>query len=241
MKQDEKKQRPKLSVEEREQLLKDMVDKKRSQSDVAREFGISRQAVSLWVKKYKADGTVMTGIATMGRPNKRLPPEARAEVVDILQTTWPADHGFESIDGQWDMKSIGSLLKKRVHDRFTYSFCLKLFVEAAIEGENRHSSPPPEPKSVEEREQRPKAPAPKPAIDPDAEKLTRKHLEHYEKKVAEAQEILKEKGLSYDPMSMDELKYGRGRPKKKGSPVTQSKKKKNKSKKQKKRKGKKRK
>jgi len=220
----------KITVDERRQLLEDIVNGNRTQSDVAREFGLSRQAVSLWVKKFKKDGSVIGGIATRGRPNLRLPQEARKKVVDIIQTTWPMDHDVDTEDGLWDAKAISQLLKQHTGERFNYDFCFRLFLESTAD--DVHREPPQPPQKPPEKQQK-KAPVKRPVSDADIQKLTSKELKYYEKKVQEGRDLLKERGLDYEQLTLEEMK-GLKKKKKKGAPVTRSKKKNKKTKKNKK-------
>ena len=204
--------------ERRRQAFEDVLAKKMTQTELARQFGVTRQAASQWMIRYKKDGTVSGG-GQRGRTPTRYTPGQLAEAKELLKVKGPHHFGIPTRTGTWGPKEINALMRIKLGHAFATDTCLRMF--ASMHDELYQPSP----EEVAELEKNApvetetiQAPIPQ-----EARSLTAKELAYYEEKVAEAKKQLAEKGMEYDP------EYG-VRKKRKGLPVTQTKKKKKSSK-----------
>ncbi len=120
---------PTAETERRRAALEAIVAGERTQSDVAREFEVTRQAVSLWVKRYQEAGKV---VGSRGRPAGHLTASQKSELRVIIESQAPSDFNIESEDDRWHWLELYDLLLERTRRRFSRRECMKLLTDWGV-------------------------------------------------------------------------------------------------------------
>ncbi len=202
-----------VSIEQKKHWIDEVLAGKKSQSDVARESGLSRQAVSQWMKLYRKLGS--NGIRNRrGRPKiKRLPDEDLARLKTIVTTRSPVQAGLDPAFDSWNCEAVQQLIIREVGVKLTYRFILEYLDEWGV----------PDPQSVRSEsaatpKRRPGRPAGsdrgEAAGASDSEKQSQAFSRGaYEKALAESHAILKSQaGSSTPPRRMGRHAFQRAAP-----------------------------
>jgi transposase len=102
-------QRDKKALEERRLKAAKLFTKGKSQSEVARKFGVTREASRQWYNQWKKYG--YKGLISKGKsgPKPRLTP-AKLKKVETALLKGPASFGYTT--NVWTLKRIGAIIKK---------------------------------------------------------------------------------------------------------------------------------
>ena len=103
------------------QILK----KERTNAEIAREFGVTRQAVSLWVQQARRNDGRLPAPRKRGRRKQQPLSEVRLDTVEsIIRQNNPAQAGLKDHGKYWRVDSVIALILKefgiRYSRRFTY-------------------------------------------------------------------------------------------------------------------------
>ncbi len=119
-------------VERRRLALEAIVAGKRTQSDVAREFEVSRQAVNLWLREFKKDGKVVGDRSARRRRTKGFGDEQENALRQIVSKQLPSEFGIESDDDRWHWLELHDLIFDTYRRRMPRKDCMKLLTEWGI-------------------------------------------------------------------------------------------------------------
>jgi transposase len=118
------------TLEQRNEFARQIHDKEMSQAELADKLGVTRQAVSLWVKSYRVN---VLGLKLPKRKNvkkKRFP--TREELFNYqweLRTRRPSQLGIDGgANNVWNEKSVGAYLTKKLGEKYTPTFIWR-FIE----------------------------------------------------------------------------------------------------------------
>lgn len=115
-----------IGMTEKESAVREILENGKSRAQVARELGVSKQAVSIWVRQ-KASGETLAG---RGRP--RVVPmsdEEKGEIQRIIRDSAPSDHGIAAGDNRWTFKAVRAMLKQRRNRLYNRAFLEPLMQE----------------------------------------------------------------------------------------------------------------
>jgi transposase-like protein len=181
--------------QKREEAVRAILNKEKTQSEVAREFGMTRQAVSLWIKKYKESGEFAKSIGR-GRAARGITAAQRDEYVQLVQRTKPSDHGYEVKDDVWCIEALGAMLRKKFKRQFSLKFCFSMLEEAGV----KHLSYGEEQlREFDLAESRRQSPTPLDESEVEQHVMSEEELKYYEGKVAEARREMAVKGKKRAP------------------------------------------
>jgi len=107
----------------RRAALEAIVAGERSQKEVAHEFGVSKQAVSLWVKKFKAEGAV---VGARRERTKPLSVGEKAKLRELIESKPPSVFNIESEDDRWHWMELADLLFLQTRKRFPRKECMQM-------------------------------------------------------------------------------------------------------------------
>jgi transposase len=180
-----------LSPEIKKRYILQILAGERSQSDVARATGFSRQAVSQWIKQYRSEGE--GGIRKRrGRPKiGRLPEQAARRLKAIVTSQTPAEVGLDKAFSEWSYEAVRRLIIRETGVKLTYRFVAEYLEEWGIPHPMTGQLPSPARKHTAEPAKTvrtEKAPA-KPRIN--EEETETFSLAEYETAIAEARKNLK--------------------------------------------------
>jgi transposase len=210
-------------LQKRKEAIEAILRGEISQNRVAKEFGVSRQAVSLWIKRYQHTGKIAGSRERKDALRSKvnyITQEEQDKMVELIRTTVPQDHGLRSRNGKWALFEVNELCKKEFGHHCLVDYCIDVLEAVARESGpwDQHldlsgmpvrrqgkQGPPPVKKSRKKR-------------GTAIEVMTDEELSYYEQKIEEARASMKAQGVNYDPYAA----YG-GR--KKGKPATPSRKK----------------
>ncbi len=118
-----------LSPEIKKRYILQILAGERSQSDVARATGFSRQAVSQWIKQYRSEGE--GGIRKRrGRPKiGRLPEQAARRLKAIVTSQLPAEAGLDKAFSEWSYEAVRRLIIRETGVKLTYRFVAEYLEE----------------------------------------------------------------------------------------------------------------
>ncbi len=106
------------SPEEKKQVVQRILDKKISQVEVAKQYGVTRQAVSIWVKNAKEGPKEYK---TRGRPKQQnLESDQLSELARLIRETTPGDHGYEK--SSWDLGNSKVLIADQFQQKYSLGF-----------------------------------------------------------------------------------------------------------------------
>ena len=112
--------------ERRRKALEAVVARERTQADVAREFGVSRQAVHQWLKSFEETGRVAKIRGRSGAWFRELDAAGEAELREIVQNKRPSDFDIESEDNRWHWIELHDLVERLHRRRLPRAVCMKL-------------------------------------------------------------------------------------------------------------------
>ncbi len=118
-----------LSPENKKRYILQILAGERSQSDVARATGFSRQAVSQWIKQYRSEGE--GGIRKRrGRPKiRRLPENDSERLKAIVTSQTPAETGLDKAFSEWSYEAVRRLIIRETGVKLTYRFVAEYLEE----------------------------------------------------------------------------------------------------------------
>ncbi len=111
------------SREVKEQAVQRVLSGERIGGQVARELGVSRQAVSLWVQQWKKHGGKLPTPGKRGRPRLRLLPEDQLDQLrEWVSTKTPDDFNLGKGGEKWSLRSVRELVYQRFKIRYSPRF-----------------------------------------------------------------------------------------------------------------------
>ena len=114
----------KKPLEARRLAIEALIARERTQKDVAEEFGVTRQAVAAWVRKFRESGKI-TGTFERTKGKKvHISPADVAALRAIVTTQAPADHRIESADAHWRWQDLQDLVFMKHNRRAARSQCV---------------------------------------------------------------------------------------------------------------------
>ncbi len=179
-----------LSADQKKRYILQILAGERSQSDVAREAGYSRQAVSQWLKLYHSEGE--NGIRKRrGRPKiKRLPEKHIRRLKTFVTTRTPAETGIEGDFTEWSYEAVRQLILRETGVKLTYRFVAEYLDEWGLPhpmARQDQVAPNPRPAGRPKTVPQPAAPAPA-IIEEDPEEFS---LDEYQAGITEARKNLR--------------------------------------------------
>lgn len=179
-----------LSAEQKKRYILQILAGECSQSDIAREAGYSRQAVSQWLKLYQSEGE--SGIRKRrGRPKiKRLPEKDIQRLKTLVTTRSPVETGIEGDFTEWSYEAVRQLILRETGIKLTYRFVAEYLDEWGVPhpmARQVHVAPTPRP--IGRPKTVPQPPSPPLALaEEDTEAFS---LDEYKAGIAEARKNLK--------------------------------------------------
>lgn len=115
-----------------------------SQSEAARELGVSRQIMSVWVKKHKA-GDLVGG--KVGRPRRStvFKKTDKERALRKIRMNSPQDLGIGAESSQWTPELVQEIIKKTTGLDHPIRQCAEILEESGMGPNSRRMPPPPEP------------------------------------------------------------------------------------------------
>ncbi len=95
--------------EARRLAIESVIASKRTQISVADEFGVTRQAVSGWVSKYRKTGKI-TGTRVQDPKPPKITRDDLLRLRKIVETRAPSDYRIESEDNRWHWVELRELV-----------------------------------------------------------------------------------------------------------------------------------
>jgi len=176
-----------VQVAEKEAAVDAIEAGEKTQAEVARQFGVSRQAVSSWVKK-RARGHVL---GPRGRP-VMLPLTAPEKdgLREIVRSRPPSKAGIRVKTDEWTIDAVRTLLHRERGRWYTESFVRPLMVEWGL-----LEDAPTRPATSTAKETRRGCDDERPAAP---RRMSRNELSYYEEQVRQTQAMMKDKGVVLD-------------------------------------------
>jgi transposase len=176
-----------IEVTEKEAAVKQILAGEKSQVDVARELGVSRQAVSTWVKKSSA-GEAFSG--SRGRPVMvPLTDSEKREVQRTIRRSAPSREGIEAKGDRWTYDAVRTLLQKQRGRLYTRAFIEPLMVEWGLTDPSLF---PREKLSNRIQGEKPKQ---------EHRRMSADDLSYYEEQVRQTQSMMKDKAIVMEEAS----------------------------------------
>ena len=122
-----------LSLAERERrrrAIEAIVARERTQQQVADEFGVSRQAVANWVRKYRDSGNVAGGYER--KHGRMLTRDQSHEIQEIVAQQVPSDFDIESEDDRWHWLELQDLIFLKFQKRVERKLCRQWLIDWGI-------------------------------------------------------------------------------------------------------------
>ncbi|MBN2804380.1 MAG: helix-turn-helix domain-containing protein [Deltaproteobacteria bacterium] len=181
---------PKVDYATQKKIVDLILSGEKKASEIAREYGTSRQNVSLWVKKFKENPNYHIDVLD---PDFFLTDKQKAHIEKLVKAKKPSKYGIEIgvAPDEWTWLELDELIKNEFNVNATRKFCLQLLEDFKIKkapAASQVSVKKAEPK--ESPEQSPEE-SPEESID-DFDKPF-----DYQAGIKEAQKIMAEKGISY--------------------------------------------
>jgi transposase-like protein len=170
----------------------------KTQADVARELGVSRQAVNLWVKRRKE------GMPLGLEKTVPLSDPEKAELGRVIQSGPPSAAGIEAKHDAWSVRAIQVLMARRLGRRYNAASIEPFRIELGLRSAPVRPAPP----------LFPRLDAPEPGLEGESEEgrpMTAGELAYYEEKVRVAEKIMAEKGVRHalDPVRLQGIRRGK--------------------------------
>jgi transposase len=176
-----------IGIAEKEVAVKQILAGEKSRIDVARELGVSRQAVSIWVKKSSA-GEAFSG--SRGRPVMvPLTDSEKREGQKTIQRSAPSQEGIDAEGDRWTYEAVRKLLKKQRGRLYTRTFIEPLMYEWGLTDPSLF---PPEKLSNRIQGEKPKT---------EHRQMSTDDLSYYEEQVRQTQSMMKDKGIVMEETS----------------------------------------
>ena len=179
-----------LSPEIKKRYILQILAGERSQSDVARTTGFSRQAVSQWIKQYRSEGEGSIR-KRRGRPKiGRLPEQDAQRLKAIVTTQTPGEAGIDGAFSEWSYEAVRRLIIRETGVKLTYRFVAEYLEEWGMDHPMAGKIPSPSkfhPTKKPASPRPPKVDSSQQAVEEDAETFS---LAEYESGIAEARKNL---------------------------------------------------